>query len=579
MKKITLFIAFLFVIAGKPYSQKVVSGVSESKHVNISKDQQVVSGGSDSKFISITGDPFKPPYLEIVDGSLQFTDFDGDNKIDANENATIRFKVINSGSGPGLGLKVNVLESNGIIGLTFDNEIDLDTLETGESRTVEIPVSAKMNLQEGLASFRIWLEEANGFGMDPFTIDVKTQYFLEPAVKIVDYQISSPKGSTLQKRVPFDIKILVQNIGQGDAEDVKLNLPVPVNVITLSGNEYINIGTLKPGESRRLDFSLVTNNLFSSDTLPINFYLTEKYGKYAEEKFIALSVNQQFPVEKHLITGQEDEAEKIVTESLVSDIDNNIPYNNITIPDRIALIIGNENYSERLNAEINVDYARHDAEIFRKYALNTMGVEDRNLYFLLDATAGKMNREIDLVAELVKRIGDDAELIFFYAGHGFPDEVTKVPYLIPVDVDATNLGSAIKLSEIYKKFGESESKRITIFLDACFSGGGRNQGLLAARSVVIKPIDEELRGNMVVFAASTGFQSALPYHSEKHGMFTYYLLKKIKDTEGNITYGELADYLKETIGIESLRENRKPQDPQVNVSPAVQDVWAEWKFR
>jgi uncharacterized caspase-like protein len=241
-------------------------------------------------------------------------------------------------------------------------------------------------------------------------------------------------------------------------------------------------------------------------------------------------------------------------------------------------VIGNEDYSRNLNAEVNVEYAKNDAETFRKYALNVLGVQEKNMHFMLDATAGQMQREMDLVAAIMEKLGGQGELIFYYAGHGFPDEVTKVPYLIPVDVDATNLSAAIKLSDVYRKLGETGAGRITVFLDACFSGGGRNQGLLAARSVAIKPKKENINGNMVVFSASTGEQSALPYNEERHGMFTYFLLDKLQQSGGNVTYGELANYLKKQVGLESLMVNGKPQDPEVNVSYKVADEWKNWKM-
>ena len=243
------------------------------------------------------------------------------------------------------------------------------------------------------------------------------------------------------------------------------------------------------------------------------------------------------------------------------------------------MVIGNENYANTLNAEINVEFARHDADVFRNYAISALGVEPSNMFFLQDATSGQMKREIDRVAALVQRIGKDAELIFYYAGHGLPDEVTKIPYLIPVDVDATNLTSAVKLSDIYQKFSATHARRITIFLDACFTGGGRNQGLLAARAAKIKPDLEMASGNMVVFSASSGEQSALPYANEKHGLFTYYLLKKLQESSNQLTYEQLANYLKTNVGQESLRKNGKPQDPEVQVSPAVENTWREWNFK
>ena len=39
-------------------------------------------------------------------------------------------------------------------------------------------------------------------------------------------------------------------------------------------------------------------------------------------------------------------------------------------------------------------------------------------------------RKIDLVTAILKQLGSKGELIFYYAGHGFPDERTKTPYII-----------------------------------------------------------------------------------------------------------------------------------------------------
>ena len=79
-------------------------------------------------------------------------------------------------------------------------------------------------------------------------------------------------------------------------------------------------------------------------------------------------------------------------------------------------------------------FAVNDAKTFKKYALEALGVEEENLYFLENATYSQINQTIDLVTKIVSKLGNKAELIFYYAGHGFPDELTKEPYLIPVDV-------------------------------------------------------------------------------------------------------------------------------------------------
>ena len=77
MKRISILIILLFNFSFLVTGHKVVTGVSETKYVNITKD------------------PPKPPYLEIEDGSLIFGDNDGDNKIDAKETTNIRFLLKN----------------------------------------------------------------------------------------------------------------------------------------------------------------------------------------------------------------------------------------------------------------------------------------------------------------------------------------------------------------------------------------------------------------------------------------------------------------------------------------------------
>jgi hypothetical protein len=263
-----------------------------------------------------------------------------------------------------------------------------------------------------------------------------------------------------------------------------------------------------------------------------------------------------------------------------SSVNINIPSNK-KVRNRYALVIGNEDYtsSQRtLNSEQNVDYAVNDAKVFKEYALKTLGVEDDNMFFLTDATAGKMAQEIDLVSKLVKLDGDKAELIVYYAGHGYPDELTKVPYLIPVDVSSSNLSSAIKLDDLYQKLANTKASKIIIFLDACFTGGGRNLGLVASRGVKVKPKEGILSGNLVVFSASSAEQSSLPYHDEGHGIFTYFLLKKFQEDKRGISLGDLSKYLINEVAKQSLKVNRKEQDPTVNISSEIVNDWRNWKF-
>ena len=202
------------------------------------------------------------------------------------------------------------------------------------------------------------------------------------------------------------------------------------------------------------------------------------------------------------------------TKVILSDVDIDIPVNNITKPNTYALIIGNEDYSSfqtGLSNEVNVDYAINDAKVFKEYCIKVMGIPEKQIKLLTNATAGQMSQGMAWINNLAKIDDGKAELIFYYSGHGLPDEQTKESYMMPVDISGSNVSLGIKLSDLYSKLNEFPVKKVSVFLDACFSGGARNQGLIAMKGVKIKPKENMINGNMVVFSSSTGDESSGVY--------------------------------------------------------------------
>jgi len=83
---------------------------------------------------------------------------------------------------------------------------------------------------------------------------------------------------------------------------------------------------------------------------------------------------------------------------------------------------------------------------------------------------------------------------------------------------------------------------------------------------------------MVILSAAQGDETAYPYKEKNHGMFTYYLLKKLKDTKGDVTFGELADYVTSEVMKQSVVANGKMQTPQAIPSDKAED-WKKWNFK
>ncbi|MBQ2441248.1 MAG: hypothetical protein II502_03550, partial [Paludibacteraceae bacterium] len=65
----------------------------------------------------------------------------------------------------------------------------------------------------------------------------------------------------------------------------------------------------------------------------------------------------------------------------------------------------------------------------------------------------------------------------------------------------------------------------------------------------------------------------------QHGLFTYYLLKKLQETKGNITLKALGDYVIQNVKQQSLILNSKKQTPCVTPSATLGDKWQDWKLK
>ena len=259
-----------------------------------------------------------------------------------------------------------------------------------------------------------------------------------------------------------------------------------------------------------------------------------------------------------------------------SDVDSDIPETGLVNENLFAVIISNENYRR----ETKVQFANNDGNSFKQYCIKTLGCPEKNVHYVADATLNDINAELDWMKTVATAFGGQAKLIFYYSGHGVPDEETKSSYLLPVDGYGSKVTTGYSLDKLYSLLGSLPSEQITVFLDACFSGAQRDGVVMAssARGVVIKPKRSAPQGKMVVMSAATDSETAYPYKEKFHGLFTYYLLKKLKETKGEVNYGELIDYVQSEVSRKSIVENNKSQTPTCNASSSLMDEWRGWRF-
>lgn len=356
--------------------------------------------------------------------------------------------------------------------------------------------------------------------------------------------------------------------------------------------------TLKFGDT---GFTTIVNTLpttveFNKEQLPIEVYVeSENYkyyniniprkpvddiGHYYIIKIDEDATNQRRPGEN--INGFEDVKHQENTKNIkpqakakMSDIDVNIPVSSKKSPNTFAVIIANEHYQE----EVAVDYAINDGETFAEYCQKTLGLPEKNIHLRKDASLNNIMSELDWMKKISSAYGEDASFIFYYSGHGIPDEATGDAYLLPIDGNGKNINTGLSTQKLYSMLGDMSSKSTHVFMDACFSGSKRGDGMLvAARGVAVKARPVEPKGKMIVMSAAQSDETAYPFKEKEHGLFTYYLLKKLQETKGEVTMDELSQYVTKYVARASIVENGKSQTPSTSTS-GFGDAWKNLKLK
>lgn len=516
----------------------------------------------------------KPPILNIVEGSVKLIEPSGNNAIDANENCKLQFKVSNTGVGDALNCTAVVNVTGQTKGMVYKSK-KLPTITVGGIQTIEIPIATDMQTEDGKINFELYVEEPMGFGTDKVLLTADVRAFVAPMLKVVDYTVTSDKGGALMRNQYFDLQLLLQNTQHGTAENVLVKVDVPKGVFVMDEPDG-KFTQMVAGDKKSLVYRMAINNQYQGDIIPIKVTIQEKFKKYSENRTIDLHINQKLASTKIVVEGQEEQRNEIQIASLTSDVDKNIPQTNLKNDKTFAVIIANQNYQ----TVSNVPFALNDGEVFSKYCHQTLGIPQSNIKLVKDATLNNLKHEINWLSNVIRAYQGNVKVIFYYAGHGIPDESNRTSYLLPVDGNGSDVSTGYKLDNLYEKLGGMSANSVTVLLDACFSGAKRDGGMLAsARGVAIKAKSGQPIGNMVVMSASQGDETAYPYKEKEHGMFTYFLLKKLQDSNGDVNMSDLSSYITTNVSQKSIVINGKSQTPILTPSASVGVEWKTWTLR
>ena len=540
----------------------------------------------------------KPPYVRGLPpdlfAELNFKDDNNNGILEAMESATLYIKISNKGKGNAQNLKVqvedNIADNNLAIG-----DYSLKLLEPGKSIDISIPIKADLNIKTTEHRLKLKVAEYFGYDMDDAFLILNTFAYQPPKLIFSGLEIIDSGDNTyavkedglLQAGEQAKVKVVVQNIGQGDANNVNYSISSNNQDIFVDNNSN-SLDNLKAGQTKEFTFIISPNKrVNTADKLPVYLSLKENIGQGNLTNFQLpitlntrppqteiLKVNSDFESLKKNIAKFEYNSNKFTmnTSNLI-DI-KTISASKIARKNSVAVIFGIEKYKELPPAP----FASNDADLIKEYFQKRLGIDKIVIYkndevsgFIFDDVFNPDNGELQKA--IVK---GQTDLFVYYSGHGIPNKSGDNIYLFPSDGKISRLETqGYAINRLYDNLEKLGAKSVTVFIDACFSGSSRTtetkktENLIAMKGVKIKPKNDGTylnNPNFTVFNSSTGDETSLGYDASETGLYTYFLCVGLQgkadlNNDKKITFGELEKYLFDNV-TETSRKISGVQTPE-----------------
>ena len=94
--------------------------------------------------------------------------------------------------------------------------------------------------------------------------------------------------------------------------------------------------------------------------------------------------------------------------------------------------------------------------------------------------------------------------------------------------------------------------------------------LSSVKGITVIPVNSELGENMLLLSSSSGNESSVVDDKNQHGLFTYHLLKLLKENNGNISIEDLYSKLRKDVGLSAIRNLNKIQTPSILVGKKLE---------
>lgn len=415
--------------------------------------------------------------------------------------------------------------------------------------------ASKTKIQEALEEMpsyinqemKLWLEKGKFEKSSDFNARVTPANQQKQAQIFVQEYLNKifQEASTKIKKTEYDADNESFKISFQDIEDIILPVPLKEaeNFDEAAMNNQLTFEEAEFGfNAQKLVFKKVK----------ISINHTKKHFIYDNQNAVRFQNYVYKPIEVNFNTQPIKQEpikinEPVVKDDEIIDIENDIPQTNHKNPNAVAVVIGNAKYQKTQS----VDFAVRDAQLIKKYLIQTMGFSEKNIIYVENASyidfklifGSKENHKGKLFNIVKPNISD---VFVYYSGHGAPGLNDKKAYFVPVETDPQYIElTGFETEIMYDNLAKLPAKSVTVVLDACFSGENLYKNI---SPIVIKSKGALGLKNGGLLASAAADQVSTWYNEKRYSMFTYFFLKAIhnknadKNRDNKLTLQEIFDF-------------------------------------
>lgn len=243
----------------------------------------------------------RPPQLITT---LSFDDvgsWKANRMIDGAEETNLFVTIENRGEGKALDVKLRMKCDNPNIKL--DELISLGQISPGSKVEQRIPITAQMELADGLASFEIQATEQRGFDARPIQLQIPVRHLDKPALEITSQQINDRKSGLAdgngngvpENNETLELTVFVKNSGVGDALGVNLNLASITNGVE-KVQETFPVGNIEPQQTKEGKIVFRIPRTFNAAQIDYEITAEDKIGASRVSRKFSEALSRRVPI-------------------------------------------------------------------------------------------------------------------------------------------------------------------------------------------------------------------------------------------------------------------------------------------